>query len=92
MGARLCAPTRFAQRVSKGRRRALREEGVHLWGWGLDTSSPHDPLTPGEAYEAYLKVCLGSEVREFTWRFSVAGQSDLRPLRVAPSLELLEGR
>jgi len=27
---------------------------------------PHDPLIPGEAYEAYLKVRLGSEVREFT--------------------------
>jgi hypothetical protein len=59
---------------------------------GAVIALPHDPLTPGEAYEAYLKVRLGSEVREFTWRFSVAGQGDLRPLRVAPSLELQEGR
>jgi hypothetical protein len=59
---------------------------------GAVIALPHQPLTPGEAYEAYLKVRLGSEVREFTWRFSVAGESDLRPLRVAPSLELLEGR
>jgi len=63
-----------------------------LRGWGAVIALPHDPLTPGETYEAYLKVRLGSEVREFTWRFSVAGQSDLRPLRVAPSLELQEGR
>jgi hypothetical protein len=59
---------------------------------GAVVALPHRPLTPGEAYEAYLKVRLGSEVREFTWRFSVAGEGDLRPLRVAPSLELLEGR
>jgi hypothetical protein len=59
---------------------------------GAVVALPHDPLTPGEAYEAYLKVRLGSEVREFTWRFSVAGEGDLRPLRVAPSLELQEGR
>ena len=79
MGARpFCAPTRFAQRVSKGRRRALREEGF-ISGAGALLHPPHDPLTPGEAYEAYLKVRLGSEVREFTWRFRVAGQSDLRP-------------
>jgi len=65
--------------------RILRSEGAVI-------AFPHQPLTPGEAYEAYLKVRLGSEVREFTWRFSVAGEGDLRPLRVAPSLELLEGR
>jgi hypothetical protein len=46
---------------------------------GAVIALPHQPLTPGEAYEAYLKVRLGSEVREFTWRFRVAGQSDLRP-------------
>jgi len=63
----------------------LRSEGAVI-------ALPHRPLTPGEAYEAYLKVRLGSEVREFTWRFSVAGEGDLRPLRVEPSLELLEGR
>jgi hypothetical protein len=63
-----------------------------LRGEGAVIALPHDPLTPGEAYEAYLKVRLGSEVREFTWRFSVAAQGDLRPLRVAPSLELQEGR
>ena len=63
-----------------------------LRGWGAVIALPHDPLTPGEAYEAYLKVRLGGEVREFTWRFSVAGQGDLRPLRVAPSLGLQEGR
>ncbi len=65
--------------------RILRSEGAII-------AFPHQPLTPGEAYEAYLKVRLGSEVREFTWRFSVAGEGDLRPLRVAPSLELQEGR
>jgi hypothetical protein len=59
---------------------------------GAVVAFPHQPLTPGEAYEAYLKVRLGSEVREFTWSFSVAGESDLRPLRVEPSLELQEGR
>jgi hypothetical protein len=69
----------------QGAQRTLRSEGAVI-------ALPHQPLTPGEAYEAYLKVRLGSEVREFTWRFSVAGQGDLRPLRVAPSLELLEGR
>ena len=63
-----------------------------LRGWGAVIAFPHQPLTPGEAYEAYLKVRLGSEVREFTWSFSVAGQGDLRPLRVEPSLELQEGR
>jgi hypothetical protein len=63
----------------------LRSEGAVI-------ALPHQPLTPGEAYDAYLKVRLGSEVREFTWRFSVAGQGDLRPLRVEPSLELQEGR
>jgi len=63
-----------------------------LRGWGAVIALPHRPLTPGEAYEAYLKVRLGSEVREFTWGFSVAGESDLRPLRVEPSLELQEGR
>jgi hypothetical protein len=76
-------------------------EGRDLWyqraltglrGRGAVVALPHQPLTPGEAYEAYLKVRLGSEVREFTWRFSVAGQSDLRPLRVEPFLELQEGR
>ena len=65
--------------------RILRSEGAVV-------AFPHQPLTPGEDYEAYLKVRLGGEVREFTWSFSVAGQSDLRPLRVAPSLELQEGR
>jgi len=69
----------------QGAQRTLRSEGAVI-------VLPHQPLTPGEAYEAYLKVRLGSEVREFTWRFSVAAQSDLRPLRVAPSLELQEGR
>jgi len=59
---------------------------------GAVVALPHQPLTPGEAYEAYLKVRLGSEVREFTWRFSVAGQGDLRPLRVEPSFELQEER
>jgi hypothetical protein len=63
-----------------------------LRGRGAVVALPHQPLTPGEAYEAYLKVRLGSEVREFTWRFSVARESDLRPFRVAPSLELQEGR
>jgi hypothetical protein len=63
-----------------------------LRGWGAVIVLPHQPLTPGEAYEAYLKVRLGSEVREFTWSFSVAGQGDLRPLRVESSLELQEGR
>jgi hypothetical protein len=63
-----------------------------LRGWGAVIAFPHQPLTPGEAYEAYLKVRLGGEVREFTWRFFVAGEGDLRPLRVAPSLELQEGR
>jgi hypothetical protein len=69
----------------RGAQRTLRREGAVI-------ALPHQPLTPGEAYEAYLKVRLGSEVREFTWRFSVAGEGDLRPLRVAPSLELQEGR
>jgi hypothetical protein len=69
----------------QGAQRTLRSEGAVI-------VLPHQPLTPGEAYEAYLKVRLGGEVREFTWSFSVAGQSDLRPLRVAPSLELQEGR
>jgi hypothetical protein len=59
---------------------------------GAVVALPHQPLTPGEAYEAYLKVRLGSEVREFTWRFSVAGSGDLRPLRVEPSFELQEER
>jgi hypothetical protein len=59
---------------------------------GAVVALPHQPLTPGEAYEAYLKVRLGGEMREFTWRFSVAAQNDLRPLRVEPSLELQEGR
>jgi hypothetical protein len=65
-----------------------------LRGWGAVIAFPHQPLTPGEAYEAYLKVRLGSEVREFTWSFSVAGESELRPLRVEPFLELQlrEGR
>jgi hypothetical protein len=65
--------------------RILRSEGAVI-------AFPHQPLTPGEAYEAYLKVRLGGEVREFTWRFSVAGEGDLRPLRVVPFLELQEGR
>jgi len=61
-------------------------EGRNFWyqgaltglrGWGVVVAFPHDPLTPGEAYEAYLKVRLGSELRGFTWRFSVAGQGDL---------------
>jgi hypothetical protein len=69
----------------QGAQRILRSEGAVI-------VLPHQPLTPGEAYEAYLKVRLGSEVREFTWRFSVAGQSDLRPLRVEPSFELQEER
>jgi len=69
----------------QGAQRTLRSEGAVI-------VLPHDPLTPGEAYEAHLKVRLGSEVREFTWRFSVAGQSDLRPLQIAPLLELQEGR
>jgi hypothetical protein len=69
----------------QGAQRTLRSEGAVI-------ALPHQPLTPGEAYEAYLRVRLGGEVREFTWRFSVAGEGDLRPLRVAPSLELLEGR
>jgi hypothetical protein len=69
----------------QGAQRALRSEGAVI-------ALPHQPLTPGEAYEAYLKVRLGGEVREFTWRFSVAAESDLRPLRVAPSFELLEER
>jgi hypothetical protein len=69
----------------QGAQRTLRSEGAVI-------ALPHQPLTPGEAYEAYLKVRLGSEVREFTWRFSVAGEGDLRPLRAAPSLELQEGR
>ncbi len=63
-----------------------------LRGWGVVVALPHDPLTPGAEYEAYLKVRLGSEVREFTWRFSVAAQGDLRPLRAEPSYELQEGR
>lgn len=63
-----------------------------LRGWGAVIAFPHQPLTPGAEYEAYLKVRLGSEVREFTWRFSVAAQSDLRPLRVEPFLELQERR
>ena len=69
---------RVAQRI-------LRSEGAVI-------AFPHRPLTPGETYEVYLKVRLGGEVREFTWRFSVAPQGDLRPLRVEPSLELQEGR
>lgn len=32
----------------------------------------------------YLKVRLGSEEREYTWRFSVAQESGLRPLRLGP--------
>ncbi len=63
-----------------------------LRGWGAVVALPHRPLTPGAAYEAYLKVRLGGEVREFTWRFSVAPQADLRPFRVEPSLELQEVR
>ncbi len=62
-----------------------REMGVTiLKGWGAVIALPHDPLTPGAQYEAYLKVRLGSEVREYTWRFSVAGESDLLPLRLFP--------
>ncbi|WP_028494634.1 hypothetical protein [Thermus antranikianii] len=52
----------------------------------------HEPLTPGETYEAYLKVRLGSEVREFTWRFRVAPEDALRPLRLTPAYELQEVR
>jgi len=59
---------------------------------GAVIALPHEPLTPGAEYEAYLKVRLGSEVREFTWRFSVAAQSDLRPLRVEPAHEFWEVR
>ncbi len=65
---------------------------IGLRGWGAVIAFPHQPLTPGAEYEAYLRVGLGSEVREFTWRFSVAAQGDLRPLRVEPSFELQEGR
>ncbi|MGC8876494.1 hypothetical protein [Thermus sp.] len=42
--------------------------------YGAVIALPHEPLTPGATYEAYLKVRLGSEVREFTWRFRVAAQ------------------
>jgi len=59
---------------------------------GAVIALPHEPLTPGAEYEAYLRVRLGSEVREFTWRFRVAAQSDLRPLRVEPAHELWEVR
>ncbi|SDF48771.1 hypothetical protein SAMN04488243_1662 [Thermus arciformis] len=60
--------------------------------WGAVIAFPHEPLTPGAEYEAYLKVRLGAEVREFTWRFRVATQGDLRPLRVEPAPEFQEVR
>ncbi len=58
--------------------------------WGAVIAFPHEPLTPGVSYEAYLKVRLGSEVREFTWRFSVAAEGDLRPLRVEPAFQEIQ--
>ncbi|BDA38597.1 MULTISPECIES: CAP domain-containing protein [Thermus] len=63
-----------------------------LRGQGAVIAFPHEPLTPGAEYEAYLKVRLGSEVREFTWRFRVASQGNLRPLRVEPAHEFWEVR
>jgi len=63
-----------------------------LRGWGAVIALPHQPLTPGETYEAHLRVRLGSEEREFTWRFSVAEEAELRPLRLEPSLEIMEIR
>ncbi len=63
-----------------------------LRGWGAVIVFPHEPLTPGAGYEAYLKVQLGSEVREYTWRFTVARESDLRPLRLLPADGLVEVR
>lgn len=53
-----------------------------LRGYGAVIALPHEPLTPGASYQAYLKVQLGSAVREFIWNFSVAQSADLRPLRL----------
>ena len=70
------------------RERAIRG----LRGRGAVIALPHQPLTPGETYEAHLRVRLGGEEREFTWRFSVAEEAELRPLRLEPSLEIMEIR
>ncbi|BCZ93053.1 hypothetical protein TthAA37_22420 (plasmid) [Thermus thermophilus] len=70
-----------------------RERAVNiLKSWGAIIALPHEPLTPGAEYEAYLKVRLGGEVREFTWRFRVASQENLGPLQVEPAHKFLEVR
>ena len=81
----LCAfgSTQYWEPRDFWRERAIRG----LKGWGAVIALPHDPLTPGAEYEAYLKVRLGNEVKEYTWRFSVAQESGLRPLRLGPELE-----
>lgn len=60
-----------------------REVGINLLkGWGAVIAFPHEPLTSGAEYEAYLKVKVGSEPREYNWSFSVAPEGELRPLRL----------
>jgi len=58
-----------------------------LRGYGAVIIFPHEPLTPGEEYEVYLKAQIGSQVWEKTWRFQVEGDGNLWPLRLRESLE-----
>jgi hypothetical protein len=46
---------------------------------------PHEVLIPGEEYEVYIRATIAGQNREWTWRFRVASQDQLVPLRLAPA-------
>lgn len=49
-----------------------RERGIiGLRGRGALVVIPHEPLTPGETYEVYIRGRVGSEEKTWTWRFAV---------------------
>ncbi|KGQ22293.2 hypothetical protein THFILI_00540 [Thermus filiformis] len=56
-----------------------------LRAYGALVVIPHEVLTPGEEYEVYIRATIAGQSREWTWRFRVAPQDQLVPLRLAPA-------
>ncbi|GLV49373.1 hypothetical protein TJA_24740 [Thermus sp. LT1-2-5] len=42
-----------------------------LKGYGAVVVLPHQPLTPGYAYEVYIRARVGDQERSWTWQFQV---------------------